>query len=72
MTQNWVKIDKLDFQNDYLNKKIENKTSIFYRNEKSGEIIFINRSIVDPSLNYNKGGFGEDFLTNDIYGHFYE
>lgn len=28
--------------------------------------------MVDPSLNYNKGGFGEDFIQNDLYQHFYE
>ena len=28
--------------------------------------------MVDPSLNYNKGGFGEDFVKENIYEHFYE
>jgi hypothetical protein len=67
----WAKVEQLDFRNDYLAKKMESRTVVFYRNLDSGELIFVNRSMVDPTLNYNKGGFGEDFVTNDIYQHFY-
>ena len=38
----------------------------------TGQIVYINRSMVDPNLNYNKGGFGEDFINNNIYEHLYE
>jgi hypothetical protein len=27
--------------------------------------------MVDPNLNYNKGGFGEDFINTKIYEHLY-
>ena len=56
--RNWKKVDQIDIQNSYLTKKLESKTVIFYQNENTKELMFLNRSIVDPSLNYNKGGFG--------------
>ena len=27
--------------------------------------------MVDPNLNYNKGGFGEDFINSNLYEHIY-
>jgi len=27
--------------------------------------------MVDPNLNYNKGGFGEDFVNSKLYEHIY-
>lgn len=50
---------------------MESKGVIFYKNQETNELIFINRSMVDPNLNYNKGGFGEDFLSNSIYEHIF-
>jgi hypothetical protein len=67
----WKRIDKLEPYNSYLNKKLENRTVVFYRNEDTNELIFINRSIVDPTLNYNKGGFGDSFITNTLYEHIF-
>lgn len=66
-SNNWKRVEKLDIYNSYLAKKIENKSAIFYKNEDTGELIFINRSIVDPTLNYNKGGFGDSFISNTLY-----
>lgn len=68
----WKRVEQLDFVNDYLNKKIENRTAIFFRNEETNQLIYMNRSYVDPNLNYNKGGFGEDFINNsDLYEHIF-
>jgi hypothetical protein len=27
--------------------------------------------MVDPSLNYNKGGFGQSFISNTLYEHIF-
>ena len=56
----WKKIQELPFENAYLQKKIENGVSFFYQNIQTEEIAFINRSLVDPNLNYNQGGFQND------------
>lgn len=67
----WVKVDQLDIQNDYLSKKMESNTVLFYKQPDTNALIYINRSLVDPALNYNKGGFGDDFVNESIYSHFY-
>lgn len=53
----WTKINKIPFKNAYLEGKLESGAIFFYQNTKTGKIIFINRSLVDPNLNYNRGGF---------------
>lgn len=70
--QDWTRIDELPFENEYLSRKLESKAFVFYRNRDTGELLFVSRSMVDPALNYNRGGFGEDFVTADLYEHFYE
>ena len=56
----WNKIQELPFDNAYLQKKMENGIAFFYQNNKTEEIVFINRSLVDPNLAYNHGGFQAD------------
>lgn len=56
--ESWIRVDELKLSNDFLLKKLESRTVVFYENSVTGELIYINRSMVDPNLNYNKGGFG--------------
>jgi hypothetical protein len=64
-------VDQLELANSYLAKKLESKICIFYRNSVTQELIFLNRSLLDPNLNYNKGGFGQDFLPTQLYEHMF-
>lgn len=57
--ENWKKIDVLpeDFNSSYLQKKIDSGATFFYMNQDTSQLVYINRSLVDPKLNYNQGGF---------------
>lgn len=56
----WLRIYEIPFHNEYLENKLVSGSVFFYKNQKSGKLAFINRSLVDPNLNYNRGGFNSD------------
>lgn len=67
----WRRVEQLEPFNSYLAKKLDGRAHVFYRNSSTNELVFLNRSLVDPALNYNKGGFGEDFLPSALYEHIF-
>ena len=50
--EEWQKIDELPIQNSYLQKKVQTRTSIFFQNKLTNRLIFINRSMIDPNLDF--------------------
>lgn len=71
--EQWQQIKTAPFNNSYLRKKFGTGTNIIFENQVTKEVLCLNRSIVDPTLNYNKGGFDmdKDLFDND-YEHLYE
>lgn len=69
LSGDWVKIDQLPYENSYLQKKKENGVAFFYQNKQTAEMFFVNRSMVDPNLNYSHGGFQDDepFYEDDMF-----
>jgi hypothetical protein len=71
----WVKITELPYYNEYLQSKLSSSSVFFYRNVESNKILFINRSLVDPNLNYNQGGFNsdlEDEMKTNMYAEMFD
>ncbi len=54
-----------------MQKKFDSKCYIFYKNKETKDLVYLNRTMIDPALDFEKGSFN-DQLDEDIYEHMYE
>lgn len=71
--KNWCHVKgELPIQAVHLQEKFSTGIySIFRHKNNPNELFMINRSLVDRSLEYDKGGF-QDETTEELYEHLYE
>ncbi|EAR92408.1 hypothetical protein TTHERM_00085060 (macronuclear) [Tetrahymena thermophila SB210] len=73
--KNWNFINESDEQ--YVkkiksDKFIKEYNNLFFKNKQYNDILFINRSIIDPSLNYQESDFDEDEFEQTKYQELYQ